>query len=145
MRRAKNLTTFIHRLSRNSGASTFRNPKGLSRPVVGKLYLYLICVKTAKKKKYFYHSALDAMKIRKVSRALRSTLIYRYISHLVLQAVVLSVAHIIFILCLFQFVIGHVGKYSCLIPSLPLPTLSAFISVAPILIIYLMLFSLDKT
>jgi hypothetical protein len=26
------------RLSRNSGASTSRNPKGLSRPVAGKLY-----------------------------------------------------------------------------------------------------------
>jgi hypothetical protein len=30
------------RLSRNSGASTSRNPKHLSRPVAGKLYLYLI-------------------------------------------------------------------------------------------------------
>jgi hypothetical protein len=28
-------------LSKNSGASTFRKPKGLSRPVAGKLYLYL--------------------------------------------------------------------------------------------------------
>jgi hypothetical protein len=27
-------------LSRNSGASTSRNPKGLSRPVAGKLYLF---------------------------------------------------------------------------------------------------------
>jgi hypothetical protein len=41
MRRADNLTTFMCRLSRNSGASTFWNPKGLSRPVAGKLYLYL--------------------------------------------------------------------------------------------------------
>jgi hypothetical protein len=29
------------RLSGNSGASTSWNPKGLSRPVAGKLYLYL--------------------------------------------------------------------------------------------------------
>jgi hypothetical protein len=28
-------------LSRNSGASTSRNPKGPSRPAAGKLYLYL--------------------------------------------------------------------------------------------------------
>jgi hypothetical protein len=33
------------RLPRNSGASTSWNPKGLSRPVVGKLYLYLTEVK----------------------------------------------------------------------------------------------------
>ena len=33
-------TTFMCRLSRNSGASTSWNPKGLSRPVTGKLYLY---------------------------------------------------------------------------------------------------------
>jgi hypothetical protein len=39
MRRADNLTTFMHRFSRNSGASTSWNPKGLSRPVAGNLYL----------------------------------------------------------------------------------------------------------
>jgi hypothetical protein len=33
--------TFMCQLSRNSGASTSWNPKGLSRPVAGKLYLYL--------------------------------------------------------------------------------------------------------
>jgi hypothetical protein len=33
--------TFMCRLSRNSGASASWNPKGLSRPVAGKLYLYL--------------------------------------------------------------------------------------------------------
>jgi hypothetical protein len=38
---ADNLTTFMCRLSRNSGASTFWNPKGLSRPVAGKLYLII--------------------------------------------------------------------------------------------------------
>jgi hypothetical protein len=40
VRRADNLTTFLCRLSRNSGASTFWNSKGLLRPVAGKLYLY---------------------------------------------------------------------------------------------------------
>ena len=39
MRRADNLTTFTCRLSRNSGAPSSWNPKGLSRPVAGKLYL----------------------------------------------------------------------------------------------------------
>ena len=37
MRRANNLTTFLCQFSRNSGASTSRNPKGLSRPAAGKL------------------------------------------------------------------------------------------------------------
>jgi hypothetical protein len=39
VRRADNLTTYMCRLSINSGASASRNPKGLSRPVAGKLYL----------------------------------------------------------------------------------------------------------
>jgi hypothetical protein len=39
--RADNLTTFMCRLSRNLGASTTWNPRGLSRPVMGLLYLYL--------------------------------------------------------------------------------------------------------
>ena len=43
MRRADNLTIFLCRLSRNSGATTSWNLKGLSRPVVGKLYLYPFC------------------------------------------------------------------------------------------------------
>jgi hypothetical protein len=38
VRRADNLTNFMCRLSRNSGSSTSWNPKGLSRPVVGKLH-----------------------------------------------------------------------------------------------------------
>jgi hypothetical protein len=38
---ADNLTTFLCRLSRNLGASTFWNPKGLSRSVMGLLYLFL--------------------------------------------------------------------------------------------------------
>jgi hypothetical protein len=40
VRRADNLTTFMCRLSRNLGASTSWNPKGLFRPVMGLLYLY---------------------------------------------------------------------------------------------------------
>jgi hypothetical protein len=39
VRRADNLTTLMYRLSRNLGASTSWNPKGLSRPVMGLLYL----------------------------------------------------------------------------------------------------------
>jgi hypothetical protein len=38
--RADNLTTFKGQLSRNLGTSTSWNPKGLSRPVMGLLYLY---------------------------------------------------------------------------------------------------------
>jgi hypothetical protein len=40
VRRADNLTAFTCRLSRNLGGSTSWNPKGLSRPVQGLLYLY---------------------------------------------------------------------------------------------------------
>ena len=39
MRKADNLTNFLCRLSRNSGTSASWKPKGLSRPVAGKLYL----------------------------------------------------------------------------------------------------------
>jgi hypothetical protein len=39
VRRAENLTTFMYRLSKNLGASTSWSPNGLSRPVVGLLYL----------------------------------------------------------------------------------------------------------
>ena len=39
LHRADNLTTFMCRLSCNLGASTSRNPQGLSRPVMGLLYL----------------------------------------------------------------------------------------------------------
>jgi len=39
--RADNLTTFMCRLSWNLGSSTSWNPQGLSRPVMGLLYLYL--------------------------------------------------------------------------------------------------------
>jgi hypothetical protein len=42
VRRTNNLTTFMCRLSRNSGASTSWSPKGLSRLVAGKLYLYML-------------------------------------------------------------------------------------------------------
>jgi len=41
VRRADNLTTFMCRLSWNLGASASWNPQGLSRPVMGLLYLYL--------------------------------------------------------------------------------------------------------
>ena len=40
VRRADNLTTFMCRLSWNLGASASWNPQGLSRPVMGLLYLY---------------------------------------------------------------------------------------------------------
>jgi hypothetical protein len=42
VRTADNLTTFMCRLSRNLGASTSWNPKGLSRPVMGLLF-FLEC------------------------------------------------------------------------------------------------------
>jgi len=40
--RADNLTTFMCRLPWNLGASTSWNPQGLSRPVMGLLYLYML-------------------------------------------------------------------------------------------------------
>jgi hypothetical protein len=40
VRRADNLTTSMCRLSCNLGASTSLNPQGLSRPVMGLLYLF---------------------------------------------------------------------------------------------------------
>jgi hypothetical protein len=45
---ADNLTTFMCRLSRNLGDSTSWNPVGLSRPVMGLLYLYLYTLKIRK-------------------------------------------------------------------------------------------------
>ena len=42
MRRPDNLTTFVCRSSWNLGASTSWNPLGLSNPVMGLLYLYLL-------------------------------------------------------------------------------------------------------
>jgi len=39
---ADNLTTFIHLLSSNLGASVSWNPQGLSRPVMGLLYLFFV-------------------------------------------------------------------------------------------------------
>ena len=41
VRRADNLTTFMCRLSVNLGISAYRNPLGLSTPLMGLLYLYL--------------------------------------------------------------------------------------------------------
>jgi hypothetical protein len=46
--RADNLTTFMCRLSWNLGAWTFCNYYGLSRPVMGLLYLYLTFAKENK-------------------------------------------------------------------------------------------------
>ena len=42
MRRADNLTTFVCRMSWNLGASNSWNPLGLSRPVMGLLYLFYV-------------------------------------------------------------------------------------------------------
>jgi hypothetical protein len=42
VRMADNLTTFMCRLSRNLGASTCWGNQGLSRPVMGLLYLPLV-------------------------------------------------------------------------------------------------------
>ena len=39
-----NLTTFMSRPSLNLGASTSWDPQGLSRPVMGLLYLPLTCI-----------------------------------------------------------------------------------------------------
>ena len=44
MHRADNPTTFICRLSWNLGASTSWNPQGLSRPVMGLLYLFTVYI-----------------------------------------------------------------------------------------------------
>jgi hypothetical protein len=44
VRRADNFTTFMCRLSRNLGASTYRNPMGLSRHEQGFLYLCYVKV-----------------------------------------------------------------------------------------------------
>jgi hypothetical protein len=43
--RAYNLTTFMCQLSINLGASTSWNPKGLSRPVMGLLYILVGLIK----------------------------------------------------------------------------------------------------
>jgi hypothetical protein len=47
VRRADNLATFMCRLSKNLGASTSCNPQGLSRPVMGLLYLFTLISKGA--------------------------------------------------------------------------------------------------
>jgi hypothetical protein len=46
VRKADNLTIFMCRLSINLGAQTSWNPEGLSRPVMGLLYLYLTILVT---------------------------------------------------------------------------------------------------
>jgi hypothetical protein len=42
VRKADNHTTFMYRLSKNLGASTSWDPKGLSRPVMGLLYIFTV-------------------------------------------------------------------------------------------------------
>jgi hypothetical protein len=44
VRKADNLTTFKCRSSRNLGALTSWNPKGLSRPVMGLLIIIIIII-----------------------------------------------------------------------------------------------------
>ena len=69
MRRADNLTTFVCRLSWNLGASTSWNPQGLTRPVMGLLYLYYYTYKSlgttselysASRLTWSQHSTLDS-------------------------------------------------------------------------------------
>jgi hypothetical protein len=61
VRRTDNLTTFMCRLSRNLGASDSWNPKGLSRPVMGLLYLYLYL--TTKPKQDVLYTVLKKMTV----------------------------------------------------------------------------------
>jgi hypothetical protein len=56
VRRADKFTTFMCWLSWNLGASTFWNPQGLSRPVMGYLYLLTLC----KEAECLYDSGMDA-------------------------------------------------------------------------------------
>ena len=60
MRRADNATTFMCRLSGNLGASTSWNPQGLSRPVMGLLYLYLYLY-TVKNELHESHGSQDVV------------------------------------------------------------------------------------
>jgi hypothetical protein len=53
VRTADNLTTFMYRLSINLGVSTSWNPQGLSRPVMGLLYLYLLQLLTTHSVSYY--------------------------------------------------------------------------------------------
>jgi hypothetical protein len=69
VRRADNLTTFMCRLSRNLGASNSWNPKGLSRPVMGLLYLAVFFM--------FFGTMCVNGHILDISSYLRYILIYR--------------------------------------------------------------------
>jgi hypothetical protein len=61
---ADNLTTFMCRLSRNLGASTSRNPKGLSRPVMGLLFLKDSFAKsTGKNCRPYYYPSVGVRKL----------------------------------------------------------------------------------
>ena len=46
VRRADNLNTFMCRLTWNLGVWTYRNPQGLSKPLQGLLYIYLLLFNT---------------------------------------------------------------------------------------------------
>jgi hypothetical protein len=54
---ADNLTTSMCRLSRNLGASTSWNPVGLSEPVMGLLYLFLLTTSKISKVRYRVHKS----------------------------------------------------------------------------------------
>jgi len=68
VRRADNLTTFMCRLSWNLGASTFWNPQGLPKPVIGLLYLYFFFVSKPQllvlNPFYFLYSKLSSTSVR---------------------------------------------------------------------------------
>jgi hypothetical protein len=70
VRMADNLTTFKRRLSRNLGASTSWNPVGLSRPVVGLLYLFFYLFT------FIFHNSLEnivsAFSVRRFLRKISS-------------------------------------------------------------------------
>ena len=58
VRGADNLTTFMCRLAWNLGASASWNPQGLSRPVMGLLYLYLYpAMKGTRQRSWLRHCA----------------------------------------------------------------------------------------
>jgi hypothetical protein len=70
VRRADNLTTFMCRLSRNLGASTSWNPQGLSRPVMGLLYLF-----------FFYKTRIDELKyLSQIVTSLRNGILTNRVS-----------------------------------------------------------------
>jgi len=68
VRRAKNLANFMCRLFQTLGASTSRNPEGLSRPVTGIAFLFPSLVpirKFAEEETFrpFKHEAMTTIKL----------------------------------------------------------------------------------